>query len=65
MDVPPHVEIIARQLLPGFIPKSEAETTLSFQFTIAPSDTYRVSYVKKQVKGKTVWELVGYEEVKE
>jgi hypothetical protein len=65
MDIPPHIAIIARQLLPGFIPKSEAETTLSFQFTIAPNNTYRVNYVKKQVKGKAVWELVGYEEVKE
>jgi len=65
MDIPPHITIIAGQLLPRFIPKNEAETTLSFQFTIAPDNTYRVNYVKKQVKGKAVWELVGYEEVRE
>lgn len=63
MDIPAHVEIIAGQLLPRFIPKNEKETVLSFQFTIAPSSTYRVNYVKKQVKGKVVWELTGYESI--
>ncbi|WP_448702758.1 hypothetical protein ACFGVR_10430 [Mucilaginibacter sp. AW1-3] len=61
--IPPHVEMIAGQLLPQFIPKDETETSLSFQFTIAPSSTYRVNYVKKQVKGNAVWELTGYEEI--
>jgi hypothetical protein len=65
MAIPPHIELIAGQLLPRFIPKNETETKFSFQFTIAPDNTYRVNYVKKQVKGKAVWELVGYEEVKE
>lgn len=63
MVIPPHIELIAGQLLPQFIPKTEAETTLSFQFTIAPNNTYRVNYVKKQGKAKAVWELVGYEEI--
>jgi hypothetical protein len=63
MPVPPHVELIANQLLPQFIPKGENETTLSFQFTIAPNTTYRANYAKKAVKGKAVWELVGCEEV--
>jgi len=65
MDIPPHVEIIAGQLLPRFIPKNPNETSLAFQFTIAPNSTYRVNYVKKQVKGKADWVLTGYEEVKE
>ena len=61
--IPSHIEMIALQLLPQFIPKSDAETTLSFQFTLAPSNTYRVNFAKKQVKGKTDWELLSYEEV--
>lgn len=63
MPIPPHIEMIAMQLLPQFIPKSDTETTLSFQFTLAPSNTYRVNFVKKQVKGKTDWQLLSYEEV--
>ena len=64
-DIPPHVELLAGQLLPRFIPKNENETSLTFQFTVAPSNTYRVSYVKTSVKGKMLWQLTGYEEVKE
>ena len=65
MPIPPHIELIAAQLLPQFIPKDETETSLSFQFTIAPNTTYRVNYGKKVIKGKAFWELVGYEEVNE
>ncbi|OCX52683.1 hypothetical protein BEL04_14650 [Mucilaginibacter sp. PPCGB 2223] len=61
--IPPHIGLIAGQLLPKFIPKNENETTLTFQFTVAPSSTYRVNYHKTQVKGKAVWQLVGCEEV--
>jgi len=65
MPVPQHVELIASQLLPKFIPKDENETALSFQFTIAPSTTYRVNYQRITVKGKAVWELAAWEEVAE
>jgi hypothetical protein len=63
VDIPAHIALIAEQLLPKFIPKGENESSLTFQFTIAPNNTYRVNYVKKQVKGKAGWELVGWEEV--
>jgi len=63
VDKTDHIEFLAEQLLPQFIPKDAAVTTLSFQFTIAPDATYRVSFVKKITRGKENWELVGYEVV--
>jgi len=64
-DIPPHIELLAGQLLPRFIPKNENETILTFQFTVAPSNTYRVTYAKTPVKGKMLWRLTGCEEVGE
>jgi len=64
-NIPSHIELLAGQLLPRFIPKNENETTLSFQFTVAPNDTYRVTYAKTAVKGKMLWQLTGCEEVRE
>jgi hypothetical protein len=58
-----HIQYLADQLLPRFIPKNPAVTTFSFQFTVAPAATYSVSYVKKVEKGKEVWVFTGYEEV--
>jgi hypothetical protein len=58
-----HISYLADQLLPQFIPKDAAATQLSFQFTMVPNKTYRVSYTKKQEKGKAVWAFTGYEEV--
>lgn len=58
-----HIQIIADQLLPQFIPKDKTATTLIFQFTMVPNITYRVSYNKTTVKGKDVWAFEGYEEV--
>lgn len=56
-----HITFLAEQLLPQFIPKDPEQTTLSFQFTMVPNTTYRVNYIKKQEKGKTVWAFTGYE----
>ena len=64
MNIPDHIAFLAEQLLPQFIPK-DAETTLSFQFTMVPKKTYRVRFDKTTVKGKVTWVLVGYEEVVE
>ena len=64
-DIPPYVELLAGQLLPRFIPKNEHETMLTFQFTVAPGDTYRVTYTKNPVKGKMLWKLASCEEVNE
>ncbi|RKR84890.1 hypothetical protein BDD43_5143 [Mucilaginibacter gracilis] len=55
------IAFLADQLLPGFIPKDAAATTLTFQFTMVPNTTYRVNYVKTQEKGKAVWTFTGYE----
>jgi repressor of nif and glnA expression len=65
MNIPDHIAFLAEQLLPQFIPKDTAETTLSFQFTMVPNKTYRVSFDKTTVKGKVVWVLVRYEDVVE
>jgi hypothetical protein len=59
VDIPAHIALIAEQLLPKFIPKGENESSLTFQFTIAPNNTYRVNYVKKQVKGQGWEEVAG------
>jgi hypothetical protein len=58
-----HIQFLADQLLPQFIPKDAAATTLNFQFTMVPNNTYRVSYTKTTEKGKTVWTFTGYEEL--
>lgn len=63
MTVPDHITFLAEQLLPQFIPKDINQTLLSFQFTMVPNQTYRVSFIKKDIKGKVVWVLDGYETV--
>lgn len=57
------IAFLAGQLLPRFIPKNAAATTLSFQFTIAPSTTYRVNFEKNGTDKKGDWKLLSYEEV--
>jgi tartrate dehydratase alpha subunit/fumarate hydratase class I-like protein len=57
------VGVIAEQLLPQFIPKDANATEVSFQFTMVPNNTYRVTFVKKGAGSKQVWDLAGYEEV--
>ena len=58
-----HVEFLAKQLLPRFIPKDDKVKTLTFQFTVAPDTTYRVNFAKRITAGKIVWELLDYEEL--
>lgn len=53
------IKQIADTLLPQFVPKNDAETELSFNFTIPPNNTFRVWYTKT---GKT-WAFVRYEKI--
>lgn len=55
------IELMADQILPRFIPKDKNQTTLTFQFTQVPRTTYRVNYVKKEVKGVSYWKFVDFE----
>lgn len=54
-----HIQILAQQLLPKFIPKDASATTLTFQFTLAPATTYRVTFDKV----KNDWIFKAYEVV--
>ena len=65
MAIPEHVKYLAEQLLPQFLPKNDQQTTLTFQFTMVPAITYRVTFDKKTAGGKNVWQLIACEEVKE
>lgn len=53
------IKIIADTLLPGFLPKDAAETELSFNFTVPPNQTYKVSYAKSN----KIWDFKKFEEV--
>jgi len=65
MTIAEQVELLATQLLPSFIPKNSAETTLSFQFTLVPNTTYKVNFHKTEVKGKAEWLFKGFEKIME
>lgn len=41
------IKEIADSLLPTFVPKNDAETELSFNFTVPPNQTYQVRYEKR------------------
>ncbi len=51
------IQIIAESLLDSFIPKDKNATTLSFCFTIPPSESYEAHFVKNNDK----WEFVRSE----
>lgn len=53
------IKQIADTLLPQFIPKNDAETELSFNFTVPPNHTFRVWYTRSQ----KAWTFVRYEKV--
>ncbi|MBD1423758.1 hypothetical protein [Sphingobacterium chuzhouense] len=53
------IKEIADSLLPTFIPKNDAETELTFNFTVPPKHTYKVWYEK----GKTAWTFIKFEKV--
>lgn len=55
---------MAEQILPKFIPKDKTKTKLTFQFTLVPVTTYKVNFIKKELKGQVTWEFVDFEEVK-
>ena len=59
----PQIETVANSLLPGFIPKDESLTEFSFQFTLAPSNTYKVYFEKIADKKSALWKFVKFEEV--
>lgn len=40
------IKMIAETLLPGFIPKDNAETELSFHFTVPPNQSFKVWFTK-------------------
>jgi len=54
------IKLIAGSLLPGFIPKDDAETELSFHFTVPPK-SYKVWYAKNN---QSNWDFKKFEEVK-
>lgn len=53
-----HIKMIAETLLPGFIPKDEEETELSFHFTVPPNQSFKVWYTKDKKSG---WNFLRYE----
>ncbi|MDB5014693.1 MAG: hypothetical protein JWQ25_2895 [Daejeonella sp.] len=60
----PQIELVANSLLPKFIPKDESLTEFSFQFTLAPNNTYKV-YFEKTSKKAPIWTYVKFEEILE
>jgi len=53
------IKEIADSLLSTFLPKNEAETELTFNFTVPPNHTYKVWYEKRH----TAWLFVKFEKV--
>ena len=53
------IKQIADTLLPQFLPKSDKETEVSFNFTIPPNNTFRVWYLKKA----ETWTFVRHEKI--
>lgn len=54
------IESIALTLLPGFIPKDQKETTLSFHFTLPPNSSFKVFFERDN---KLSWQFIRYQEV--
>lgn len=54
------IESIALTLLPGFIPKDQRETTLSFHFTLPPDSSFKVFFERDN---KLTWQFIRYQEV--
>ena len=54
------VKIIAETLLPGFLPKDDTETELSFHFTVPPNQSFKVYYAKNN---QSKWDFKKYEQV--
>lgn len=54
------IKLIADTLLPGFIPKDQNESELTFHFTIPPNKSYKVYYQKDK---KNEWTFISYESV--
>lgn len=52
------IKLVANSILPGFIPKSPDEQTLSFHFTLPPK-SYKVNY-QKDKSGQ--WVFISYQE---
>jgi hypothetical protein len=53
---PEQIQFIADSLMPGFVPKDQSESTLTFAFT-ADSSNYEVIY-KKNSDAK--WQFASY-----
>ncbi|MXV15246.1 hypothetical protein [Hufsiella ginkgonis] len=63
MISPEKIRQVADALLPGFIPKDDRMTTLSFHFTLVPKDTFKVTY-EKDIAGKQPgWTFLTYEKI--
>lgn len=58
------IELVANSLLPKFIPKDDSLMEFSFQFTLAPNNTYKV-FFEKVTKKSPVWTYVKSEEMSE
>lgn len=58
MHTKEQIQNIADTLLPAFIPKDEAETALTFHFTLPPNQSFKVFFEKKN----TLWTFIKYEE---
>jgi hypothetical protein len=54
------IKLIAGTLLPGFLPKDDSETEISFHFTVPPNQSYKVWYAKNN---KSNWDFKKFEEV--
>lgn len=52
------IKMIAETILPGFVPKEEEETELSFHFTVPPNQSFKVWYQKDKKMG---WQFSRYE----
>jgi len=52
------IKIIAETLLPGFIPKDDAETELSFHFTVPPNQSFKVWFTKNS---KSEWDFKKFD----
>lgn len=59
MQLKDQIQAIANTLLPSFIPKDPAETSLSFHFTLPPDSSYKVFFGKD---AKSQWQFLRYEE---
>lgn len=54
------IKMIAETLLPGFVPKDDTETELSFHFTVPPNKSYKVWYSRNK---QLTWDFKKFEPV--